>query len=202
MKNELMNTEDILVRAEQRRQQTLDVLRILGLMEKWSHFGEPKIVGAVRYGLVVAPDIDLAIYTEFPQIQHGFEVMSVIAKIPGVWKIRYSNELDRPDQGLYWQIRYRVQNGEIWKIDNWLLSRDHLQRNWDERFACALEHRLTQETRRAILQIKEALLGREDVRGIDIYRAVLEGNVLSPNSFLDWLKIHPPDLLEYWLPAC
>lgn len=46
-----------------------------------------------------------------------------------------------------------------------------------------MQNALTDQTRRAILEIKEALLGEAGVRGIDIYRAVLEGGVRCPDEF-------------------
>ena len=193
--------EDILSRAERRRQQALVVLDKLGLMERWSHFGEPKIVGAVRYGLVVAPDIDLAIYSEHPQISHGFAVMSSLAEIPGVWKVRFSNELDRPDEGLYWQVRYIAGDATVWKVDNWLLSINHPQAQWDDRFALALEKALIPESRRAILKIKEDTSGQEWAHGIDIYQAVMEGGVRSLTAFQEWLAAKPSEKLNYWLPS-
>ncbi|RPI30061.1 MAG: hypothetical protein EHM70_14820 [Chloroflexota bacterium] len=192
--------DDILARAEKRCRQARQALDSLGLMERWSPYGKPVLVGAVRYGLAVAPDIDLEIYSENPQISHGFEVMAAVAQLPGVWKIRYSNELDRADQGLYWQIRFRMDDGEVWKVDNWLLAENHPQAHWNERLALALDRALTPETRRAILTIKEALSGQEGVHGIDIYQAVLERGVRSPESFLDWLRTKPTEPFNYWMP--
>jgi hypothetical protein len=193
--------EDILERAARRRQQALVVLGKLGLMERWSSFGQPRIVGAVRYGLVVALDIDIAIYAEYPQISHGFQVVSAVVELPGVWKVRYSNELTRPDEGLYWQIRYQAEDGNVWKVDNWLLSKNHPQADRDDQFASTMERALTPEKRRAILTIKEALSGQDGVRGIDIYQAVLDGGVHTPQGFQDWLLENHPSALNYWMPS-
>lgn len=192
--------QDILERAERRRRQALEVLDTLGLMERWAQSGLPRLVGAVRYGLAMAPDIDLAIYTEIPQVSQGFAVMSAVAEIPGVWKVRFSNELDRPDQGLYWQVRYIAGDGTIWKVDNWLLGVCHPQFVWDDRFSEALERALTPETRGAILRIKEEASGQEWAHGIDIYQAVIEGGIRSLEGFKAWQDARPPGKLNYWLP--
>lgn len=117
--------DEVLRRAEERRRRALNVIETLGLFERWSRYGSPVMVGAVRMRLVVALDIDIEIYSEDPRIAHGFKLMSELAVLPGVWKIRFSNELASPDQGLYWQIRCRDQVGEVWKIDNWLIAWDH-----------------------------------------------------------------------------
>ena len=158
-------------------------------------------MGAIRYDLMVALDIDMEIYCDAPRIEHGFEVMSEVARLPGVWQVRFSNELEGPDQGLYWRIRYRDGQGDNWKMDNWLLSHDHPHAHWADRFAGAMQQALTDETRQTILEIKEALLDEKDVRGIDIYRAVLEGGVRSPSDFRRWVEDHKPSGMVLWLPS-
>ena len=193
--------DDVLLRAEKRRERALSIVGRLDLLPKWSCCGSPIIVGAIRYGLVVALDIDVEIYSDNPSIGQGFEVMSRIASLPGVWQVRFSNELDGPDQGLYWRIRYRDEAGDVWKVDNWLLSHDHPHAHWAERFAEAMQKALADETRRAILEIKEALLGEADIRGIDVYRAVLEGGVRSLSEFRHWMDEHRPSGIVLWLPS-
>lgn len=192
--------DSIFLQAEQRRKQALEMLQRLDLLERWSRYGSPVVVGALRHGLMVTPDIDLEIYCDHPQIAHGFRLMSDVAHLPGVWKVRFSNELDAPDRGLYWGIRCRDADGEVWKVDNWLLSHVHPHAHWAERFAEALKRALTDETRRAILEIKAAACGDKDVRGIDVYRAVLEGGVRSPSEFQCWVEAHRPSGMVLWLP--
>ncbi len=193
--------DEILRRAEERQRRASDVIKTLGLIEKWSLYGKPVIVGAVKTGLVVALDIDMEIYSDDPRIESGFKVMSELAVLPGVWKIRFSNELESPDQGLYWQIRYRDEIGDVWKVDSWLVAYDHPHAHWGEKFADTMQKVLTNQTRRAILEIKETLLGKPEVRGIDIYRAVLEDGVRSPDEFIQWMAEHKPSGIILWLPS-
>ena len=197
----MISMDEVLCRAEERRRRALDVIKTLSLFERWSPYGSPVIVGAVRMGLVVALDIDVEIYSDDPRIEHGFQIMSELAVLPGVWKIRFSNELTGPDQGLYWQIRYRDQVGDVWKIDNWLIARDHPHAHWAEEFADAMQKALTDQTRCAILEIKEALLGEAGARGIDIYRAVLEGGVRRPAEFIQWMAEHKISGITPWRPS-
>jgi len=154
----------------------------------------------VRLGLVVVLDIDMDTYSNDPRIEHGFEVMSELAVLPGVWKIRFSNELAGPDQGLYWQIRYRDKVGDVWKVDSWLIAWDHPHAHWGEELADAMQKVLTDQTRCAILEIKEALLGEPGVRGIDIYRAVLEGGIGHPAEFIQWIAEHETSGITHWRP--
>jgi hypothetical protein len=191
--------DDLFLRAEKRRQRAQIIIDELGLLPRWSQYGSPVLVGAFRHNLMVAPDIDMEVYTETPTIEAGFAMMTDLARLPGVWKVRFSNELAGPDQGLYWQLRYRDQAGEVWKVDAWLMSHHHPDAHWAERFVEAMHSALTPETRWAILEIKEALQGT-GARGIDIYRAVLEGGVRRPAEFEDWLKQYQPTGLIFWLP--
>ena len=173
--------DEILCRAEQRRRQALAVLEELDLLGRWSRYGRPFLLGAVKFGLVVNRDIDLNIYSDHPRIDQGFKLMSEIAVLPGVLKIRYSNKLETPDQGLYWQIQYQDKRGDVWKIDNWFVSEGQYA-GWGEAFAERMQESLTTEKRQIILQIKEFMQGNPEVRGIDIYKAVLEDFRQQANS--------------------
>jgi hypothetical protein len=180
-----MGSEELLRREMKRRRAAADVLTRLGLMERWSRVGRPKLVGAAAYGLMVALDVDIEIYCDVPTVDPGFAIVSEVARQPGVWKVRFSNELGGPDQGLYWQVRYRGDGSEVWKIDTWLLSHDHpgpRSVDLDE----PMRRVLTDETRAAILGIKETLLGEADVHAVEIYEAVLDHGVRTAEEFRAW----------------
>jgi len=187
-------------RAEARRLAAHDVLERLQIVERWSAIGEPTVVGAVAYGLVVAPDIDLEIRCAQPRVEDGFAVLSEIAPLPGVWRVRFSNELESPDQGLYWQIRYRFAPGsEPWKLDMWLLPHDHRGPK-STNMVDAMRRALTDETRVAILEIKAAVSG-EGARSIDVYRAVLDDGVRSAPEFAEWNERNASTGLVDWRPS-
>ena len=201
MMDRLMGHQDsILQRAEERRRRALQLIGELQLLERWSRFGKPFVLGSVKMGLVVARDIDLNIYSDSPRIEEGFHVMSQIALLPGVYKIRFTNALNTPDQGLYWQIIFRDQSAEEWKIDNWFLSTDHPDAGLGEALAEGMLEILTEDTRRIILEIKEALLGKAGIRGIDIYRAVIEGGVRAAPEFLEHKKNRNNSDMVDWRP--
>lgn len=201
VKSSTISAPNLLARAEERRRRGLDLIETLGLMERWSRYGSPVLVGAVNMGLVVALDIDINVYSDEPRIEHGFEVMSEVALLPGVWKICFSNELAGPDAGLYWQIRCRDKGGNVWKIDNWLISWDHPDAGVAEHFASAMQQALTEETRAIILAIKEQLKDEHGVDGIDIYRAVLEGGVSDSDQFIRWIAQNKTSGVTRWRPS-
>ena len=195
----MMATDDLLQREASRRRAAGEILGRLQVMERWSELGVPRLVGAAAYGLMVAPDIDIEIYCDAPTVDAGFAIVGQLASQPAIWKVRFSNELHRPAQGLYWQLRYRADDGEVWHIDMWLLAHDHPgPRSVD--LVGPMKRALTEETRTAILRLKEALLNQSDVHSIEIYEAVLDGGVRSVSDFRVWLSQRKPVGLTFWRP--
>jgi hypothetical protein len=196
-----MKADTPLTRAAQRQQSARRILARLQLLERWRAFGRPVLVGAVAYGLVVAPDIDLEIYCPAPKIEDGFEVLRACALDPQVRKARFANELHGPDQGLYWQLRYLAEDGVEWKVDMWSLADAHPGPN-AAALAAPLQRALTAETRLAILEIKEAaqLDPGWQCGSIHIYRAVLDDGVRSVAQFKAWLGQHSTQGLSDWKP--
>lgn len=193
---------DVLEQTEQRLRQAQGILTHLQLFERWQVFGTPILVGAVAYGLAMAPDIDMEIYCDVPRIEDGFAVLRDYALHPSVRKAQFGNYLDEADEGLYWRLIYHTGEGTDWKIDMWSLRRNHPG-------PCAaqlvepLRQTLTPETRRAILELK-ALMQDDSIPhhpSIDIYRAVIDGGVRTSAQLEAWLELHPRNFLTFWKPG-
>lgn len=193
---------DVLNQTEQRLREAQEILTQLQLFERWQVFGTPVLVGAVAYGLAMAPDIDMEIYCDVPRIEDGFTVLRECALHPNVRKARFGNYLDEADEGLYWRLVYHTDEGTDWKIDMWSLRRDHPG-------PCAaqlvepLRQVLTPETRRAILEMKALMQDGSTPRhpSIDIYRAVIDGGVRTSAQLEAWLESHPRTFLTFWKPG-
>lgn len=171
-------------------------------MERWRPFGRPVLVGAAAYGLLAAPDIDLEVYCAEPRIEDGFAVLRACSLDPRVREARFANELNGPDQGLYWQIRYRHESGQVWKIDMWAVRHDHPGPT-SLALVEPMKRVLTAETRQAILEIKEAILLDPGWKcpSIHVYRAVLDDGIRSLEGFRVWLDRHETDGLANWKPG-
>jgi hypothetical protein len=191
-------TEELLRREAARRRRAAEILADLDLRRRWARFGVTHVVGATAYGLMVACDIDLEITCPRPRVEMGFAVVADLARRPDVWKVRFSNELDGPDQGLYWQLRLRSDD-EIWKLDMWLLADDHPGPQSAD-LVDPMRRALTDETRVAILALKERLHA-EGVPSIDVYRAVLDAGVRSESEFRAWHAQNPSVGLAFWRPG-
>ncbi len=193
---------DLIARASELQEQAHGVIRLLQLRERWSELGEVTFSGSSRFGLMVAPNIDMEVYADRPRPSAGFQVIAGIAEIPGVRRVRFKNQLDDPeDPGLYWYIQYRDRLGQDWSIDTWLIPSDHPLAMHTDRFAEAMCQRLDDDLRRTILQIKhESRCRNADTRSIEIYKAVLRDGIGTYDAFERWLEQNPPRKLEDWMP--
>lgn len=192
---------ELVERATRRRRQAEAILDDLRLFEKWRRFGRPVLVGAVSLDLAVAPDIDMEVYCPELRIEHGFQVLAECVLHPRIAAASFLNALSTPDKALYWQLRYHASDGTDWKIDMWSAPEDYdLPRG--ENFVQPMLESLTEETRRAILGLKEARAeGRlPEVISIDLYRAVLDGGVRTPDDMRQWLQSNRTGVLTDWRP--
>jgi len=199
----LIETMDTtLTRALNRLHVAQDILAQLQLMERWSVFGNPVLVGAVAYGLVVTPDIDVEIFCDEPRIEDGFEVLRACALHPRVRKVRFANKLDGPDMGLYWQLRYQHEDEQEWKIDMWSMRHDHPGPT-SAALVEPMKQALTAETRQVILELKEQTLLDPMLQcgSIHIYRAVLNNGIRNVEQFKIWLENNQTDGLTTWKPG-
>jgi len=192
---------DVFARAANRLRTAEHILSELDLRKKWSAFGRPVVVGAVAYALVVSPDIDMEIYCPELRIEDGFQILATCALHPNVTKARFSNELHNSDKALYWQLRYRHEDDEEWKIDMWSASEDYeLPRS--ENLVEPMRKALTLDTRRSILELKEKRFFDLTLNcpSIYLYRAVLDEGVRIPEQLRNWLKDNQVDALTDWTP--
>ena len=192
---------DVIELAADRKMVAESILADLDLVRKWERFGRPVLVGAFAYDLLVDPDIDMEIYCPDLRIEHGFQILGECALNHRVTKARFSNELAGRDKALYWQLRYRQNDGREWKIDMWSAPEDYdLPRS--EHLVEPMRACLTPETRRAILELKELREHNSSVQcsSIDLYRAVLDDSVRTSRDLSAWLESHETGKLTDWKP--
>lgn len=191
---------DVVTRAVARLEIARQIIGELNLLTRWAAFGTPMIVGAVAYGLVVAPDIDLEIFCDDPRIADGFEVLKACAQHANVTAIRFANQLAGPDQGLYWRVGYQ-HAGELWKLDMWSMRRDHPGPRAAD-LVEPLRAALTAEFRTTILTLKEQLRAQTAIRcpSIAVYQAVIDHHVRTLPELATRLKSHDSRRLTAWRP--
>lgn len=192
---------DIVEQAQKTHQIAHHILRELRLLEQWGEIGEPVLVGATAYELMISPDIDMEIYCDCPVASAGFQVLAQCVKHPNVIAAKYVDLLDTEDQGIYYQMKYRHDDGTVWKLDMWLMAHDHPGPCARDLIA-PLKEALTEETKHSILAIKQQIHQTPTIQApsIQIYEAVIDYDVRTLGQFVSWQAKHSTTGLTRWRP--
>ncbi|NUR61723.1 MAG: hypothetical protein HOV87_24140 [Catenulispora sp.] len=175
------------------------VLDDLDLIAALETVGDPIRTGSSALGLMVKPDIDLTTacaaldLAAFDAVTH---LATKLMRHERVWQVTFRDDSGawnaEPDQypdGLFLQVRYRSARPRDWGLDLWFV--DEPQRQPDLAHLRTLLPRLTDETRAAVLRIKEEWTPRPEygrtINGTVIYEAVLDGGVRTLPDFAEWL---------------
>ena len=180
----------------------LEIVNETGVIDIWRGIGaEVNPVGSFAMGLMIKhQDIDMHIYTDPFSIEDSFKAAGRLAEVPGIQDMTYTNGLEMEDRCLEWHAHYRAENGDMWKMDMIHIRKDSRYVGYFEQVVERVKAVLTDETRHAILTIKQALPDEEGVMGIRIYRAVLEGDARDLAGFRQWELGHPMNGIEHWMP--
>ncbi|OIO47175.1 MAG: hypothetical protein COV00_00040 [Candidatus Tagabacteria bacterium CG10_big_fil_rev_8_21_14_0_10_40_13] len=181
--------------AKKLQQQARQILKELGLLEVLGEISEPKIVGSVASGLIIAKDIDLHAYVKVYDLQKIVALIPRLVFLPTIQKVQFSNfrELRRDwrkdkaylPHAYYLGLRSVQPSGE-WKIDIWFAKKDDIQ------VYQISEQDVSNEQRQTILKLKKLwYIGdgyRDKVISIDFYNAVLKHRVKTVQDFRCYLK--------------
>lgn len=181
---------DLLLAADAALRAEADRLLASGLRDALEPFGDVHIMGSYSLQLMVWRDLDVHIVR--PQIteREFFELGGRIAEAVHPAKMHYRNEhviqsADLP-RGRYWGVYLGNERQGAWKIDVWLTDQAAFAAPHD--FQERVRNELTDDRRRAILQIKSAVWTHPEYRrgfsSADIYRAVIDEGVRDVAGFL------------------
>jgi len=188
----------LIERERLRRHTAIEIIDELDVLGHWARFGEPRIVGAMAYQLMVAHDIDVEIFGPL-DTDSGFSIVAHWAKNPAVKKVLFMNALDGEDSGLGWEVSFLHSTG-TWKLQMWLLPADH-EGSRAVDFIEPIKAALTMESRCAVLRIKEALLAEGlSYRSLDVYRAAIDGGICDIQEYLQWCEHSGSEDLIAWRP--
>lgn len=194
-------TDDELLDQQRALQAEADEVHAdLGLDALLGALGTPVRVGSSALGLMVRRDLDVTVVCPRLDASAHERVAAAGARLAlheRVWQVRFRNDTgvwneepyDYPD-GLYLGLNYRSpagvsQGSRSWTVDLWFV--DDPARQPDLAHLHDLPPRLTEQTRMAILRIKDAYAGSPEygrgVRSWEVYRAVLDEGVRTPEEF-------------------
>ena len=162
----------------------------------FNDIGPLEVTGSYISELMCWPEVDLGLLvgTNYSPAD-VLNLISRVLELPGVFGFDYRDErADRSPTGLVREERYHVRflidrGGKVWQLDLTLWLHD-LHQNvtaWHE----ALRNKINDDQRAAVLRIKDVWYQLpsypDKIGGLEIYTAVIEDGVRTPNEFRSWL---------------
>ena len=186
-------SDDIFAREQRIRKEADEILYGRGLHAILSDYGDVFVCGSYCLELMVPRDLDIVIGTVDTSRKRFFEMGGRIAealdpvKMLFLDNIRYRTLIP---VGLHWDTYVRMPCGE-WTVDLWV--RDPKAVEDRRKTSEGILTRLTPALRKRILQIKEYGVEQhgpargQHFAGWDVYGAVLDNGVETPEQFLAYL---------------
>lgn len=165
-----------------------------------SEFGEVTVGGSYEYHLLSYHDIDIDIISDDASDTMYEELCEKITSLESVSEFKTLNRADRPlthprPKG-YW-LAPKIQYGEnLWNIDIWFQKPEWHTGN-TLKYKEALQN-ISDEKRIAILTLKEELMKNElygvgkEFQSVDVYEAVLHGDVDAIDTLREYKLTHTP----------
>jgi len=158
-------------------------------------YGQVVVHGSYALDLMIWRDLDLYVHPRSVQISlpEFFQLGATIAGLLPVHRMHFRDERKIRSEGLptglYWGIYLADGPLGAWKIDLWAVDHDELERLMG--YQRGLAARLTEESRKAIVEIKAAVHRHSEYRhafgATDVYDAVLESGVRDVPSFASFI---------------
>jgi hypothetical protein len=191
-----MTDEQLITRAKSLQEEAKRILKELDLLQVIGAISEPEVVGSVKNGLMIMPDIDIHAWMEEPSLGIVSDMLSTLAKMPTMQKVQFNNyrELRRDvrkdrinfPHAYYVGLRTTQPSGE-WNIDIWFGKRGEVGDYDDSEL-----NTITNEQHLTILRLKEEWKEskgyRDGVLSTDIYKAVMRHNVRDEKGFAEYLR--------------
>jgi hypothetical protein len=168
----------------------------LALDDVLAALGEPHLVGSAALGVMVRPDLDITVVCDALDVTVLYRAAADLVSHPCVRRLTFRNdsgawntEPEKYPDGVYWGIDYR-DGRRNWNIDIWFVV--DADRQPDLRHVRQFARRLTPQTRSAVIDIKRAWVERREygrtVTSVDIYTAVLDRGIRTPEEFERYLR--------------
>lgn len=185
------------------QQEAKDALKDLGLLNILSKFGTPEIIGSMALQVLTRRDIDIEIVTGNPNREDSAKVVFELVKSAKNridFDVTDNTTKENPvtPRGFYIGMKYfgnlgyperKAAHPDVWTIDMWFVKNENAIGRAKTR---EMKDRLTEEKRRYILEIKNALKDNpkyhQQFGGVDIYDAVINKNVTNLEQFGEYLK--------------
>lgn len=193
---------DILDIARKNQQKAWEIIKKINVIPIWEGIGaQINLVGSLRTGLLMKHrDIDFHIYTPSLNLADSFRAMARLAETTSVKKIECVNLLHTIEECIEWHAWYQDSDNTLWQFDMIHIRKGSRYDGYFEKVAERISSVLTDETKRAILQLKNETPESEKIMGIEYYQAVIRDGVRTYAGFEEWRKKHPVAGVLEWMP--
>jgi hypothetical protein len=156
-------------------------------------YGELLIEGSYAYHTMIDRDIDIRVIIKdnAPNIVLRNQIIQTILAINNVWKLHMVDHAnyhwsDDPRAIGIWIGPQIIHNDHLWNFDIWVF--DELNGHKNLEIFNQMKN-ISEENRASILEIKQYCLENNlKIKGstsVDIYRAVLDNDISSPQEYLE-----------------
>lgn len=193
---------DIFDIASRNQQRAWEIIESTNVIPIWESVGaKVNLVGSLSTGLLMKHrDIDLHIYTSPLNLADSFRAMAKLSENVAIKKMECINLLYTVEACVEWHAWYQDSENELWQIDMIHIRKGSRYDGYFEKVAECLNAVLTDETRRAILNLKYETPETEKIIGIEYYQAVIQDGVRSYTEFEVWRQAHPVTGIVEWMP--
>jgi hypothetical protein len=159
------------------------------------------LIGSVATNLLMNNlDIDFHVYPDNFNIENIYGIVGKISTNQNV--IRTSclhNDLNTEYKSLDWHIRYIDMENNEWRIDIIFFKEDSPYIGKAEDIVKKINSIVTPGQINIILKLKyEAGKLNIEFKGIEIYKAVIEYNIIRLTDFLRWKESNEFKLIDFW----
>ena len=176
---------DILDIARKNQQKAWEIIKKINVIPIWEGIGA---------------QIDFHIYTPSLNLADSFRAMARLAENTSVKKIECVNLLHTIEECIEWHAWYQDSDNTLWQFDMIHIRKGSRYDGYFEKVAERISSVLTDETKRAILQLKNETPESEKIMGIEYYQAVIRDGVRTYAGFEEWRKKHPVAGVLEWMP--
>jgi len=193
---------DILQLAQANQGKAWQIIKDTDIINIWESVGARiNLVGSLKTGLLINHrDIDFHIYTDPFSLADSFNAIEKLAENPAIKRIEYGNLLDTDEECVEWHLWYQDGEGDLWQFDLIHIVPGSYYDGYFENVADRIMAVLTDETRLAILNIKNDTPETEKIIGIEYCMAVIRDGVRNYEDFTKWRKANPVSGVLNWIP--
>ena len=170
-----------------RKSQADRILYEFGLLKKLEELGVPHIIGSYRMDMMAWNDLDIDIENDGMSLDKLYELSSFILNtFRPIW-YEAKEEINEEGKRVWFHGFETMITEELWNIDLWFFDKETIVNA--ERYCDDIAHRASEVQKERIIQIKEELISRElysfeKYKSLDVYKAVLEKDVVNVEEFL------------------